>query len=475
MEEASYVPHHKKKIAFLFSAMRHFAESLREDGWTVDYVQLDDDGNSGSFTGELKRAIGRYGADRILVTEPGEWRVRQDMEAWAEETGLPVDILEDDRFLCSHEDFRGWAEGRKALRMEYFYREMRRKTGLLMEDGEPAGGKWNYDAENRKPAEASLFMPKLHRTETDPITEEVLALVADRFADNFGDLEPFWFAVTREEAEAARAHFVAEALPDFGDYQDAMLAGEKFLYHSLLSLYINAGLLDPLETCRMAEAAWKAGDAPLNAVEGFIRQIIGWREYVRGIYWLKMPDYAGLNFFGSDRPLPDFYWTGETDMACLRAAITQTKEDAYAHHIQRLMLTGNFALLAGIDPKAVHEWYLAVYVDAYEWVELPNTLGMSQYADGGLLGTKPYASGGNYISKMSDYCDGCRFDVKQKTGSGACPFNSLYWDFVSRNADKLRSNPRMARVYSTWDRMKDDRRGEYLKTAADFLAALDGE
>lgn len=475
MEEASYVPHHKKKIAFLFSAMRHFAESLREDGWTVDYVQLDDDGNSGSFTGELNRAIGRHSADRILVTEPGEWRVRQDMETWAEETGLPVEILEDDRFLCPHEDFRGWAEGRKALRMEYFYREMRRKTGLLMEDGDPAGGKWNYDAENRKPAEASLFMPKPHRTEPDPITEEVLALVADRFADNFGDLEPFWFAVTREEAEAARAHFIAEALPDFGDYQDAMLAGEKFLYHSLLSLYINAGLLDPLETCRMAEAAWKAGDAPLNAVEGFIRQVIGWREYVRGIYWLKMPDYAGLNFFGADRPLPDFYWTGETDMACLRAAITQTKEDAYAHHIQRLMLTGNFALLAGIDPKAVHEWYLAVYADAYEWVELPNTLGMSQYADGGLLGTKPYASGGNYISKMSDYCDGCRFDVKQKTGSGACPFNSLYWDFVSRNADKLRSNPRMARVYSTWDRMKDDRRGEYLETAADFLAALDGE
>jgi deoxyribodipyrimidine photolyase-related protein len=474
MEEASYVPHHKKKIAFLFSAMRHFAESLREDGWTVDYVQLDDDGNSGSFTGELKRAIGRHGADRILVTEPGEWRVRQDMETWAEETGLPVDILEDDRFLCPHEDFRGWAEGRKALRMEYFYREMRRKTGLLMEDGEPAGGKWNYDAENRKPAEASLFMPKPHRTETDPITEEVLALVANRFADNFGDLEPFWFAVTREEAEAARAHFIAEALPDFGDYQDAMLAGEKFLYHSLLSLYINAGLLDPLETCRMAEEAWKAGDAPLNAVEGFIRQIIGWREYVRGIYWLKMPDYAGLNFFGADRPLPDFYWTGETDMACLRAAITQTKEDAYAHHIQRLMLTGNFALLAGIDPKAVHEWYLAVYADAYEWVELPNTLGMSQYADGGLLGTKPYAAGGNYISKMSDYCDGCRFDVKQKTGSGACPFNSLYWDFVSRNADKLRSNPRMARVYSTWDRMKDDRQDEYLDTAAMFLETLEG-
>nr|WP_255567019.1 cryptochrome/photolyase family protein [Hyphomonas sp. GM-8P] len=475
MEEASYVPHHKKKIAFLFSAMRHFAENLREDGWTVDHVRLDDDGNSGSFTGELKRAINRHGPDRILVTEPGEWRVRQDMETWADETGLPVDILEDDRFLCPHEEFRDWAEGRKALRMEYFYREMRRKTGLLMEDGEPAGGKWNYDAENRKPAKASLFMPQPHRVQTDPITEEVLALVAERFADSFGDLEPFWFAVTREQAEAARAHFISEALPDFGDYQDAMLAGEKFLYHSLLSFYINAGLLDPLETCRMAETAWKAGDAPLNAVEGFIRQIIGWREYVRGIYWRKMPDYLDLNFFDADRPLPEFYWTGETEMACLRDAITQTKEEAYAHHIQRLMLTGNFALLAGIDPKAVHEWYLAVYADAYEWVELPNTLGMSQYADGGLLGTKPYAAGGNYINKMSDYCDGCRYDVKQKTGPDACPFNSLYWDFVSRNADKLRTNPRMARVYSTWDRMKDDRQAEYLETAAKFLTSLDVE
>ncbi|WP_321490368.1 cryptochrome/photolyase family protein [uncultured Hyphomonas sp.] len=474
MEEASYVPHHKKKIAFLFSAMRHFAEGLREDGWTVDYVRLDDDGNSGSFTGELKRAIDRHGAERILVTEPGEWRVRQDMEAWAGETGLPVEILEDDRFLCSHEDFRDWAEGRKELRMEYFYREMRRKTGLLMENGEPAGGKWNYDAENRKPAKASLFMPKPHRVKPDPVTEEVLALVADRFANNFGDLEPFWFAVTAEQAETARDHFITEALPDFGDYQDAMLAGEKFLYHSLLSVYINAGLLDPLETCRMAEAAWKAGDAPLNAVEGFIRQIIGWREYVRGIYWLKMPGYLDMNFFAAERPLPEFYWTGDTDMTCLNAAVTQTKEEAYAHHIQRLMLTGNFALLAGIDPKAVHEWYLAVYADAYEWVELPNTLGMSQYADGGLLGTKPYAAGGNYISRMSDYCDGCRYDVKLKTGPDACPFNSLYWDFVSRNADKLRTNPRMARVYSTWDRLKDDKKAGYLDTAANFLSELEG-
>ena len=475
MEEASYVPHHKKKIAFLFSAMRHFAESLREDGWTVDYVRLDDDGNSGSFTGELMRATRRHGPDRILATEPGEWRVRQDMETWADETGLTVDILEDDRFLCPHEEFRDWAEGRKALRMEYFYREMRRKTGLLMEDGKPAGGKWNYDAENRKPAKASLFMPQPRRVKPDQITEEVLALVASRFAGNFGDLEPFWFAVTRKEAEAARDHFIAEALPDFGDYQDAMLAGEKFLYHSLLSFYINAGLLDPLETCRMAEAAWKAGDAPLNAVEGFIRQIIGWREYVRGIYWLKMPDYLDLNFFDANRPLPEFYWTGETDMACLHDAITQTKAEAYAHHIQRLMLTGNFALLAGIDPKAVHEWYLAVYADAYEWVELPNTLGMSQYADGGLLGTKPYAAGGNYISRMSDYCDGCQHDVKQKTGPDACPFNSLYWDFVSRNAGKLRGNPRMSRVYSNWDQMKDDRQAEYLETAANFLTSLDGE
>ncbi len=381
-------------------------------------------------------------------------------------------MLEDDRFVATHAEFRAWAEGRKQLRMEYFYREMRRKTGLLMDGDQPEGGKWNYDAENRKPAKSDLFMPTPMRTDPDAITIDVLGLVTRRFDNHFGDLEPFWFGVTRAHAEAALDHFIEVALAKFGDYQDAMLEGEKFLYHSLLSLYINAGLLDPLDVCKRVEDAYQAGEAPLNAAEGFIRQIIGWREYVRGIYWLKMPDYVDENFFGNTRALPDFYWTAETDMACLRAAISQTKEEAYAHHIQRLMVTGNFALLAGIDPKQVHEWYLAVYADAYEWVELPNTLGMSQFGDGGVLGSKPYASSGNYINKMSDHCKGCSYSVSQKTGDGACPFNPLYWDFLHRNRDKLAGNPRMAQMYRTWDRMSADKQADYLESAAKVLAKL---
>lgn len=471
-EEATYVRHHKKKIAFLFSAMRHFSDALRSAGWTVDYVRLDDPDNTGSFTTEVARASIRVAPARIIVTEPGEWRVLDAMQTWSKDLVRPVDILPDDRFVATHKEFQIWAAGRKQLRMEYFYRDMRRKTGLLMDGDQPEGGKWNYDSENRKPAKADLFLPSPMRTEPDDITSDVLNLVSDRFADHFGDLEPFWFGVTRDQALAALDHFIAAALPDFGDYQDAMLEGEKFLYHSLLSVYINAGLLGPLEVCQRVEAAYHDGQAPLNAAEGFIRQIIGWREYVRGIYWLKMPDYIDLNFFENTRNLPDMYWTAETDMACMRAAISQTKEEAYAHHIQRLMVTGNFALLAGIDPKQVHEWYLAVYADAYEWVELPNTLGMSQFGDGGLLGSKPYAASGNYIHKMSDHCKACRYDVKQKTGDGACPFNPLYWDFLHRNRDKLAGNPRMAQMYRTWDRMTDEKQAAYLDSAANVLATL---
>lgn len=472
MEEATYVRHHKKKIAFIFSAMRHFAVTLRLAGWDVDYVKLDDGGNTGSFAGELMRAIGRHQPGRIRMTEPSEWRVRELIDSWQVSTGVVVEFCEDDRFICSHSEFDTWVDGRKQLRMEYFYREMRQKTCLLMDAGKPVGGKWNFDADNRKSARSDLFVPKPLQFHPDTITQDVLSLVNERFADHFGDLEPFWFAIDRTGAEKARDHFIQDVLPAFGDYQDAMLAGEKFLYHSLLSFYMNAGLLDPLETCKRVEAAYYSGHAPLNAVEGFIRQIIGWREYVRGIYWLKMPDYLEQNFLEAVRPLPEFYWTGQTDMACMREAISQTREEAYAHHIQRLMITGNFALLVGVAPKAVHEWYLAVYADAFEWVELPNTLGMSQYADGGLLGSKPYAASGNYINKMSNYCKNCRFDVKQKTGDQACPFNSLYWDFVNRNAEKLRTNPRMAQVYRTWERMANDKQRDYLGSAAKFLDEL---
>ncbi len=467
MAEATYVKHHKKKIALIFSAMRHFAETLRSEGWTVEYVKLDDAENSGDLGGEVWRALARHDMDEVIVTEAGEHRLRSEIAGWNN-----ARILADDRFITSAQEFADWAEGRKQLRMEYFYRDMRRKTGLLIEGGEPAGGKWNYDAENRKPAKADLFKPHPPRFEPDEITNDVLALVADRFAGNFGDLEPFWFGVTADHAEQALDAFIEAALPSFGDYQDAMLVGEPFLYHSLISMYLNIGLLDPLSACRRVEAAYLAGAAPLNAVEGYIRQVIGWREYVRGIYFLKGPDYVSENFFGNDRPLPEFYWTGETDMACLAAAIGQTRTEAYAHHIQRLMVTGNFAMLVGVDPHEVHEWYLAVYADAFEWVEVPNTVGMSQFADGGVLGSKPYASSGAYIDRMSDYCGGCKFDVKKKTGDGACPFNPLYWDFLVRNRDKLGGNPRIGRAYSTWDRMGEGKKADYLSSAAKVLKSL---
>jgi len=471
-DEATYVQHHKKKIALLFSAMRHFAAELCDDGWQVDYIKLDDEGNSGSFKGEVKRALSRHDINQITVTEPSEWRVMDDMKSWSDDFDCTVEILPDDRFIATHSEFENWAEGRKQLRMEYFYRDMRRKTNLLMDGDEPEGGKWNYDSENRKPAGDDLFMPEQCTFEPDEITRDVLDLVAKRFDNHFGDLEPFWFAVTHEQANKVLDHFLDVALPSFGDYQDAMLTGERFLYHSLLSPYINCGLLDPLEVCRRVEAEYRKGRVPLNATEGFIRQIIGWREYVRGIYWLKMPEYVKRNFLEASRDLPDFYWTGETDMTCLREAITQTKEEAYAHHIQRLMVTGNFAMLAGVDPHHVHEWYLCVYADAYEWVELPNTLGMSQFGDGGILGSKPYAASGNYINKMSDYCKNCRYDVKQKIGEDACPFNALYWDFLVRNEDKLKGNPRLGQVYRTWNKMDESKRDEYLKSASDFLETL---
>jgi deoxyribodipyrimidine photolyase-related protein len=471
-EETEYVRHHKKKIAFLFSAMRHFAEELRALGWRVEYRRLDAADNRGSFTGEVERAVARFRPERVIVTEPGEYRVLQAMESWSERFDLPVLIRPDDRFLCSIPEFARWAEDRKQLRMEFFYREMRRKTGLLMNGDAPEGGQWNYDKENRKPARADLFVPRPPGFEPDAITREVLALVGDRFARHFGALEPFWFGVTRRDAEAAFEHFLETALPSFGDYQDAMLTGERFLYHSVISPYLNCGLLDPLAVCRRVEAEYRAGRVPLNAAEGYIRQIIGWREYVRGIYWLKMPDYVNLNYLGHNRPLPDFYWTGETDMHCMAEAIAQTREEAYAHHIQRLMVTGNFALLAGILPQALHEWYLIVYADAYEWVELPNTLGMSQFGDGGLLASKPYASSGAYINRMSDYCGRCRYDVKQRLGPDACPFNALYWDFLARNRDKLDKNQRMGPVYRNYDRFGDAEKAAIAKQAAEFLKTL---
>ena len=468
-DEAAYVRHHPKKIALIFAAMRKFAHALEQDGWTVAYTQLDDTDNAGSIVGELLRRAAQTGASEVLATEPGEWRLIDKLKY----APLKVHLLPDDRFLATHAEFEAWAEGRKALRMEYFYREMRRKTGLLMEGDQPAGGKWNFDHDNRKAAPEDVTVDGPLRFDPDATTREVLELVQARFGDNFGTLELFWFATTRAEALQALDHFITNALPRFGDYQDAMLNENEFLYHAILSPYLNIGLLNVTEICEAAADAYAAGHAPINAAEGFIRQIIGWREYVRGIYFLEGPDYTARNILGHDRDLPWFYWGGETRMNCVAKAVGQTRTQAYAHHIQRLMVTGNFALLAGIDPAQVHEWYLAVYADAFEWVEAPNTIGMSQFADGGVIASKPDVSSGAYINRMSDHCKSCHYSVSAKTGDTACPFNLLYWHFLDRHRDRFSNNPRMGNMYRTWDRMDADKRKTVLAEGDALLARLD--
>ena len=473
MAEASYVRHHVKKIAFLFSAMRHFAEALRSAGYCVRYVPLDDPNNSHTLQGEILRAVAALAPVRVVVTEPGEWRLRECFEALRLGLPVPLEIQTDTRFLCTHAQFNDWAKGRRELRMEYFYRDMRRRHDLLMEkDGKPIGGKWNYDTENRKPPKAGLTSPPRLSFRKDSITLEVLDLVKRCFPEGYGRLVPFHFAVTRRHALRELDHFIEHILPGFGDYQDAMVGGEPYLRHSLLAAYINAGLLYPLEVCRAAEAAFRAGGAPLNAAEGFIRQILGWREYVRGVYWRFMPGYTELNALDAREPLPWFYWSGETRMSCMREALRHTYDHAYSHHIQRLMITGNFALLTGLNPKAVHEWYLAVYADAFEWVEAPNTIGMALHADGGLLASKPYAASGNYIRRMSNFCDGCAYDPAVSVGDRACPFNALYWDFLSRHRERFGGNARMPYVYSTWDKMGTDKQAALRRQAEEHMIAL---
>ncbi|MBC7280746.1 cryptochrome/photolyase family protein [Hoeflea sp.] len=474
MGEATSVRHHKKKIAFLFSAMRHFAEDLRAEGFEVDYLTLDADGNPGAFGAALAESVMRNDARRVVMTEPSEARVLDDAQTWREELRVDLEIRADTRFLASHEDFVSWAvngkgQQPKSLRMEYFYREMRRRTGYLMVDGEPEGGQWNFDSDNRKTLPDRIRIPVRPGFEPDGTTRGVMELVARCFASHFGDLEPFDHPVTRAAALSYLDWFIAEALPGFGDWQDAMKQGEPLLFHSHLSALINCGLLGPRECCDRAVAAWRHGNAPLNAVEGFIRQIIGWREFIRGVYWLKMPDYAHANALDATRPLPGFFWTGETGMNCLHQAITETKANAYAHHIQRLMILGNFCLLAGIDPKEVQEWFLIVYWDAYEWVEMPNVVGMALYADGGFLASKPYAASGAYINKMSDYCAGCRYDVKLKTGENACPFNYLYWNFLSANEHVLRQNHRMGLIMGALGKMAPERLEQIGADASRFL------
>ena len=470
VNEAHYVAHHKQKIVLVFSAMRHFAEQLRQSGRTVHYFAYGDTPQLYSFTETLNHMQGVKNYQRLMVTEPGEYRLKEEFAAWS--GTLALDILPDDRFLADHQQFQTWADGRKQLRMEFFYRDMRRQTGLLMDGDQPAGGQWNYDSDNRKKLPRGHVLPPRLRAETDTLTAQVMALVEENFASHMGNLDRFDWPVTAQQAEAHLAHFLDVCLPQFGDYQDAMKQGEVFLYHSLIASSLNLGLLDPLKICQAAELRWQQGLAPLNAVEGFIRQIIGWREFIRGIYWLKMPHYETSNYFEHSRKLPEFYYSGDTDMACMKDAIVATQNHAYAHHIQRLMITGNFALLAGLAPAEVNQWYLEVYADAYQWVQLPNTHGMALFADGGVVGSKPYAASGAYINRMSDHCSGCRYDVKQREGEDACPFNYLYWDFMMRHEDKLGDNPRMGMVYRNFQKMDDTRKSDVRASAAKFLEQL---
>ncbi|MBA4118030.1 MAG: cryptochrome/photolyase family protein [Candidatus Puniceispirillum sp.] len=451
--EASLVPHHPKKLAFLYAAMRHFAQELCQKGLRVRYVTLDATDNTGMLASEITRAVKDLGASHIIMTQPSEYALRQDLLHLFKELTLPFEMREDDRFLCSEGAFKNWAAGRKELRMEYFYRDMRKHYRILMDKGDkPLGGQWNFDKENRRPPECGLSFPKRLSHPRSDTLKEVLRLVGKHFPGHFGDLEPFYYAVTREQALLELEDFIIHCLPFFGDYQDAMVRDEPYLFHSLLSSYLNAGLLAPLEICRRAERVYLEGKAPLNCVEGFIRQILGWREFIRGVYWLKMPAYGDLNYLEANGPLPSFYWGGPTHMACIKEAVTHTRIHAYSHHIQRLMVTGNFALLAGLDVAEVQAWYLSVYSDAFEWVEMPNTLGMALFGDGGLVGSKPYAASGKYIHKMSNFCAQCPYNPDGLLEEDACPFNALYWDFLARHRQKLDNNPRLSFSYKNWDR-----------------------
>ncbi|GGF57300.1 cryptochrome/photolyase family protein [Alteromonas lipolytica] len=472
-EEATYVKHHKKKIVLLFSAMRHFASSLKDSGYQVIYRHYDDDDNQGSLLAEVKKACTEHQFDKVVVTHPGEYRLLKSMQQWQHQLGVPVEIADDDRFIATITQFKEWVEGRKQWRMEYFYREMRKFTGLLMEGDKPVGGKWNYDQDNRKSLPADVSPPKPYTVAPDDITQAVIGLVESNFADHMGDAKDFNYAVTRAQALDVLAQFINERLPDFGDYQDAMREGNVWLFHSHLSFYLNCGLLLPMEVMRAAEQAYFDGDAPLNAVEGFIRQILGWREYVRGFYWHCMPQLQHDNYFNHQRKLPVFYWTGHTNMNCMRQCIGDTKRHAYAHHIQRLMVIGNFSLLAGLSVEEVNAWYLLVYADAYEWVEMPNVSGMILYADGGNLASKPYVASGQYINRMSDYCKNCGYAVSKKTGPKACPFNYLYWDFLIKHRQQLGNNPRMGLIYKSLDRMSQETVDAMQQQANELLLTID--
>lgn len=473
-EESRHVASHKQRTVLFLSAMRHHAKLLRARGIRVRYVTLDDAENTQSLAGELERAIRELEPGRVAIVRPGEWRVLQRLESACDALGTPLQMYEDPHFLVTPAEFEEWAEGRRELVMEHFYRVMRRKHDILLDDeGEPVGGAWNFDARNRKKfsGDREALPPRVQHP-PDAITLGVLRLVEERLPDLPGSLEGFGWPVTREGALDELEDFVQHRLRFFGDFQDAMVTGEPWLFHSLLSAPLNLKLLDPREVVARAVEAYHRGDAPINAVEGFVRQIIGWREFIRGVYWLEGSAYGERNALGHHHPLPSLYWTGETDMRCLHQAVGEVLHNGFGHHIQRLMVTGNFAMMAGVDPREVSDWYLGMYVDAIDWVSLPNTLGMSQHADGGVVGTKPYAASGRYIHKMGDYCGGCRYDPGTRTGETACPFTTFYWDFLIRHQRRFGTNPRMALALKHVEAMEMDERREIARWADELRTRL---
>ena len=452
-EEGSYAPHHIQKVTGIFSAMRQFATTLQSQGHTVYYHKILD-GTEANLRSILASVAHNYGIHKIELQEPDEWRLREDLEKLKDQD-FEISWYSSEHFISSNAEFQDLFEGKKTFLMESFYRKLRKRTGILMDGNQPVGGKWNYDAQNRKKLPKGHLPPPPFVPSTDVRVELEDALKAK--LPTIGKLdhpEHFYWPTTPDQAWEIVEHWLHYGLPSFGDYQDALTTKSWSLYHSRISFALNTKMIQPLEVCTRVEAHYREHpEVPLNAVEGFIRQILGWREFMRCVYWHRMPEFAEENYFEFKRELPKWFWTGETKMKCLSHSIEQSLQHSYAHHIQRLMVTGNFALLAGIDPDEVDLWYLGIYIDAFEWVEITNTRGMSQYADGGWIATKPYVSSANYIKKMGDYCDQCSYNPKTKTEEDSCPFNALYWNFFDSQRDKLQTNFRLGMVYRTYDKM----------------------
>ena len=458
--EMAYVLHHAQKILAIVAGMRAFAQQLKAAGHRVRYVTLDDPSNRQSFADNLDALTHHYGATHFEYQEPDEWRLDQQLQTWAQnaqaQDGLACQMCSSEHFYTERGEAATLFPKQTSWLMERFYRKMRVRHRVLLAsptDDRPAGGKWNFDPDNRKAWRGTPPLPADWRTPHDQ--SALWQSLCDAGVRSFGDPQADQLAwpLNRQEALQHLDAFIAQALPQFGEFQDALTQHGWRVFHSLLSFALNTKMLNPREVVTRAEQAWESGHAPLAAVEGFIRQILGWREYVRGVYWAHMPGYVEHNALDHTLPLPDWFWTGRTQMACMAHAIGQSLTHAYAHHIQRLMVIGNFALLAGLSPQAVHQWYLGVYIDAFEWVELPNTLGMSQFADGGMLATKPYVSSASYLHRMGDHCKGCHYQHKDRLGPQACPFNTLYWDFHLRHATRLQNNPRLAMVYRNLKQM----------------------